>query len=60
MGTSIDRSGSNYLWALSFGSDIKPLDTVTLVGEFYPGIMCEVGINVAHELGHKANKTVDF
>ena len=62
MGTSIDRSGSNYLWALSFGSDINASDTVTLIGRILSyGIMCGVvGINVAHELGHKTNKTDQF
>ena len=39
-----------------------PLDSVTLVGRILSyGIMCGVvGINVAHELGHKTNKKDQF
>ena len=39
-----------------------PLDTATLVGRILSyGIMCGViGINVAHELGHKTNRTDQF
>lgn len=64
-----------YIWALRLTVPIQiicgiyllvqismPLGTVTLIGRILSyGIMCGVmGINVAHELGHKTNKTDQF
>jgi alkane 1-monooxygenase len=66
---------SFYIWALRLTVPVQilcgiyllvqismPLDTTTLVGRILSyGIMCGViGINVAHELGHKTNKTDQF
>ncbi|REJ61020.1 MAG: alkane 1-monooxygenase [Bacteroidetes bacterium] len=64
-----------YIWALRITVPVQvfcgvymlvqismPLDTVTLIGRILSyGIMCGVvGINVAHELGHKSNAVDQF
>tara|TARA_B100000900_G_scaffold392497_1_gene388050 strand:+ start:4652 stop:5737 length:1086 start_codon:yes stop_codon:yes gene_type:complete len=66
---------SFYIWALRLTVPVQiicgiylmvqisiPLDKVTLIGRILSfGIMCGViGINVAHELGHKTNKIDQF
>ena len=61
LGSSRHYSGSTVVWC-RYATVIHSELDITLVGRILSyGIMCGVvGINVAHELGHKTNKLDQF